>query len=58
MGEPQVEEIAIIGMDGRFPGATNIEEFWDNLKKGIESISFFSEEELAEAGLDGTHSEG
>ena len=25
-------EIAVIGMAGRFPGARNVHEFWDNLK--------------------------
>ncbi|AOY84552.2 non-ribosomal peptide synthetase [Moorena producens JHB] len=39
-------EIAIIGMSGRFPGAKNIDEFWQNLRDGIESISFFAEQEL------------
>jgi acyl transferase domain-containing protein/acyl carrier protein len=42
-------EIAVIGMSGRFPGAKNIHEFWNNLRDGIESISFFSTGELAEA---------
>lgn len=45
-------EIAIIGMSGRFPGAKNIEQFWENLKNGVESISFFTDEELEEAGVD------
>ncbi|MCP4220912.1 MAG: SDR family NAD(P)-dependent oxidoreductase, partial [bacterium] len=45
-------EIAVIGMAGRFPGAKNIEQFWGNLKNGIESISFFSDEELLESGLE------
>lgn len=45
-------EIAVIGMAGRFPGAPNIDRFWENLKNGIESISFFSDEELLEAGID------
>jgi acyl transferase domain-containing protein len=45
-------EIAIIGLSGRFPGAKNIDEFWNNLQNGIESISFFSDEELLEAGID------
>lgn len=39
-------EIAIIGMAGRFPGAKNIAEFWRNLREGVESISFFTDEEL------------
>lgn len=45
-------EIAIIGMAGRFPGAKNINEFWNNLQNGIESISFFSHQELAERDVD------
>jgi len=31
--------IAIIGMSCRFPGARNVESFWDNLRRGIESVS-------------------
>ncbi len=38
--------VAIIGMAGRFPGAQNIDEFWENIKNKVESISFFSEDEL------------
>lgn len=45
-------EIAIIGLAGRFPGSKNIDEFWNNLQNGIESISFFSDEELLAAGID------
>jgi hypothetical protein len=33
-------EIAIIGMVCRFPGARSVEEFWRNLRDGVESISF------------------
>ena len=33
-------------MAGRFPGAGTIEELWDLLKEGKETISFFSKEEL------------
>ena len=46
-----MEGIAIIGMTGRFPGAKNLEQFWHNLCQGIESISTFSDEELAAAGI-------
>ena len=35
-------EIAIIGMSGRFPGAANLEQYWENLRKGVETIEFFS----------------
>ncbi|HEY6802285.1 MAG TPA: type I polyketide synthase [Pyrinomonadaceae bacterium] len=38
--------IAVIGMAGRFPGAANVEQFWQNLRDGVESISFFTEREM------------
>lgn len=44
-------EIAIIGMSGRFPGAKNIDQFWDNLKNSVESITFFTDDELLNAGV-------
>ncbi|MCU0289248.1 MAG: hypothetical protein MUF15_22985, partial [Acidobacteria bacterium] len=44
-------EIAIIGMAGRFPGARNILEFQANLQAGVESVRFFSDQELQEAGI-------
>src|ERR1700737_692808 len=50
--ERQLEGIAIVGMAGRFPGAESVEEFWANLVAGRESISFFSDAELAASGLD------
>jgi len=46
------QSIAIIGMSGRFPGAKNTDEFWQNLKNGVESITFFSDQELIDAGID------
>ncbi|RKI15449.1 amino acid adenylation domain-containing protein, partial [Corallococcus praedator] len=39
-------DIAIIGMAGRFPGAGSVEDFWKNLREGVESISRFTPEEL------------
>ncbi len=45
-------DIAVIGMSCRFPGANNIDEFWQNLCNGVESISFFSDEEIIAAGID------
>src|SRR4051794_10739804 len=45
-------DIAIIGFACRLPGAKNADEFWDNLRSGVESITFFSDEELIEAGVD------
>ncbi|HEY9663719.1 MAG TPA: polyketide synthase, partial [Allocoleopsis sp.] len=47
-----LDGIAIIGLAGRFPGASTVEAFWHNLCHGIESIQVFSEAELLEAGVD------
>ncbi|MEO3854100.1 SDR family NAD(P)-dependent oxidoreductase [Acrocarpospora sp. B8E8] len=44
--------IAIVGMAGRFPGAADVDAFWRNLRDGVESISFFTPEELKAAGVD------
>ncbi len=44
-------DIAIIGMAGRFPGAANVDELWQNLRAGVESISFFTAEEMRAAGV-------
>jgi amino acid adenylation domain-containing protein len=46
-----LEGIAVVGMAGRFPGARDLAEFWQNLRAGKESIRFFSESELLEAGV-------
>ena len=50
--ETKNRDIAIVGMSGRFPGAKDVEEFWDNLSKGVEAVSFFNDEELSKAGVD------
>ncbi|GAE86710.1 beta-ketoacyl synthase N-terminal-like domain-containing protein [Acetivibrio straminisolvens] len=44
--------IAIIGMNGRFPGAKDMDEFWNNLYNGVESVKFFNREELLKMGID------
>jgi len=46
-----LDGVAIIGMAGRFPGAKNLDEFWRNLRDGVESISFFSDQELEAEGI-------
>jgi phthiocerol/phenolphthiocerol synthesis type-I polyketide synthase E len=43
--------IAVIGMSGRFPGANNIDEFWQNLRDGVESIRQFTDSELNALGV-------
>lgn len=45
------EGIAIVGLAVRFPGADSVEAFWQNLRQGTESVSFFSDEELRAAGI-------
>ncbi|AKF95949.1 hybrid non-ribosomal peptide synthetase/type I polyketide synthase [Brevibacillus laterosporus] len=50
--ETENNDIAIIGLSCRFPGARNADEFWNNLINAEESISFFTEEELIENGVD------
>jgi acyl transferase domain-containing protein len=45
--------VAIIGMSGRFPGARDLGQFWQNLAGGVESVKFFSDEELLAAGVPG-----
>src|SRR5205085_9404284 len=45
-------DIAIIGMEGRFPGAKNIQEFWRNIRDGVESIQMFSDNALEAFGVD------
>lgn len=45
-------EVAICGLAGRFPGASDVARFWQNLCDGVESITRFTAEELREAGED------
>lgn len=33
------EAVAIIGIAGRFPGADNVHEFWNNLRDGVDSVT-------------------
>lgn len=47
------EEIAVIGMAGRFPGANTLKRFYENICDGRECISFFTKEEL-EGEVDGS----
>ncbi|GGL80158.1 hypothetical protein GCM10010129_24740 [Streptomyces fumigatiscleroticus] len=53
---PQEEEqepaVAVIGMAGRFPGADDLDAFWDNLAAGRESVRRITDEEFLAAGGD------
>jgi acyl transferase domain-containing protein/thioesterase domain-containing protein/SAM-dependent methyltransferase len=44
--------IAIVGMACRFPGARDLDQFWSNLRNGVDSISRFTLEQLVAAGVD------
>ena len=44
-------DIAIVGMSGRFPGARTVDEFWRNIRDGLESVRRMSDEELTAAGV-------
>ncbi|MEY4515112.1 MAG: hypothetical protein RLZZ450_7234, partial [Pseudomonadota bacterium] len=52
-GPPVGNDIAIIGMAGRFPGARSVGQFWENLRTGVESIRTLTDEELTAAGVTG-----
>jgi amino acid adenylation domain-containing protein len=50
-----LDGVAIIGMSGRFPGASDVEAFWQNIVAGKVTISHFSPSELearSSAGLE------
>nr|UXE45871.1 2-methoxy-6-polyprenyl-1,4-benzoquinol methylase, mitochondrial [uncultured bacterium] len=53
-GQPapgKIEPIAIIGMRGRFPGADDLDRYWDNLAAGVESIAILADEDVRAAGV-------
>ncbi|MGH9562758.1 MAG: beta-ketoacyl synthase N-terminal-like domain-containing protein, partial [Terracidiphilus sp.] len=53
--DQSLDGVAIIGMSGRFPGASDIEAFWQNIVAGKATISHFTPSELearSSAGLE------
>ena len=42
--QQNIDEIAIVGLDCRFPGASSKEMFWENLINGIDSIEEIPED--------------
>lgn len=48
---PEGEPIAIVGMAARFPGAADLDQFWDAILAGRESIRDLGEEELLRTGV-------
>ncbi len=45
-------EVAIIGMSCRFPGAPGVDAFWENLRGGVESITFLRDDEIEVSNLE------
>ncbi|MFI6808969.1 amino acid adenylation domain-containing protein [Streptomyces luteogriseus] len=45
------DAVAVVGMALRVPGADTPEQFWQNMRDGVESIRFFTDEELLAAGV-------
>ncbi len=55
--DPYLEEdlqdaVAVIAIALRAPGARSPEELWANLRDGVEAMTFFSDDELLESGID------
>jgi len=44
-------EIAIVGIAGRFPGAADVEAFWENIRDGVESVTRYTDDELRALGV-------
>jgi len=44
-------DIAVIGMSCRFPGADDLDTFWRNLAEGVESVTFFDEQDITATGI-------
>ncbi len=51
-GEYTGNEIAIVGLSCRFPGAANADELWRNLRGGVESILRYDDAALLAAGVE------
>ena len=41
-GEVGLNQVAIVAMEARVPGAASLERFWENVREGVESVRFFS----------------
>ena len=46
------DRIAIVGMAGRFPGAQDVDAFWQNLRDGVESIAILDDADLVASGVE------
>ncbi|GLX00439.1 type I polyketide synthase [Microtetraspora sp. NBRC 16547] len=46
------DEIAVVGMAGRFPGAPDVPSLWRNLLDGVDAVHDFTDDELRDLGVD------
>ncbi len=44
-------DIAVVALSGRFPKARDVDEFWANLRAGVDATSTFSRDEMAADGV-------
>jgi acyl transferase domain-containing protein len=44
-------DIAIVGMACRFPGASSVRAFWENIRDGVDSAVWLDDEELRRNGV-------
>ncbi|HWM44182.1 MAG TPA: type I polyketide synthase, partial [Burkholderiales bacterium] len=45
------QDIAVVGMSCRLPGANDLDQFWRNLAAGVESIRWLSDQEILQSGV-------
>ncbi|WP_261556809.1 type I polyketide synthase [Frankia tisae] len=50
--DDEIPAVAVIALEGRFPGAADVTQFWRNLITGTESITAFTDEEYLAGGGD------
>ncbi|HWM03114.1 MAG TPA: polyketide synthase, partial [Actinophytocola sp.] len=51
-GDYSGDEIAVVGLAGRFPGAADVAALWRNLLDGVDAIHDHTDDELRELGVD------
>ncbi|MEO6089072.1 MAG: beta-ketoacyl synthase N-terminal-like domain-containing protein [Umezawaea sp.] len=51
MTEPTGLEIALVGMAGRFPGSSDVDEFWQAVRTGKSAVRQFTDDEVDGAGV-------
>src|SRR5438477_5551627 len=49
--QDEPDDVAIVGIALRFPGARTPGEYWSNLRAGVESVRTFTDEELVARGV-------